>query len=67
MNIYKNLLFLHGDLREARFADPPRSYADGYGNAVASRLAFPRVRGRPDRQDRRATALAPVLAACGCR
>lgn len=67
MNIYKNLLFLHDDLHDARLAGPPRSYADGYGNAVASRLAFPPLRGRPNRQDRRATAPAPVLAACACR
>lgn len=65
MNIYKNLLFLHG--QDPRPADPPRSYADGYGNAVASRQAFPALRGRPVRRDRRAVAPALPLAACGCR
>lgn len=66
MNIFKNLLYLHGDLREARFADPPRSYAERYGNRVAAREAFPPVRGTPAQADRRATAAAPALVPCGC-
>lgn len=65
MNIYKNLLFLHGYLHDTRFADPPRSYAGGLGNQAAARQAFPRLRGTPPRQERRATAPAPVLAGCG--
>lgn len=67
MSIFKNLLYLHGDLRDAPFAEPPRSYAEGYGNKVAAREAFPPLRGTPARQVRRATVPAPVLAAGGCR
>ncbi len=67
MNIFKHLLYLHGDLRDAPFAPPPKSYAEGYGNRVAAREAFPPLRGEPARQVRRADAAAPVLAACGCR
>ena len=41
MNLFTNLLSLHDDLRDA-FADPPRSYAQGYGNKVGlGRIALP--------------------------
>lgn len=66
MSIYKDLLFLHGHLHDTRFADPPKSYAEGYGNKVAARQAFPPVRGATARQDRLAAAPTPV-AAGGCR
>lgn len=66
MNIFTNLLSLQDDLREARFADPARSYAEGYGNKVAARRAFPPLRGAPARQVRRAFAPAPAaLVPCG--
>lgn len=48
MSIYKNLLFLHGDLIDPAFADAAVSYAEGYGNRVASRrffASFGRARG----------------------
>ena len=68
MSLYKDLLFLHGHLHDTRFADPPRSYAEGYGNALATRSAFPSLRGLPARLVRRAIAPASqVPAACGCR
>ena len=67
MNLFTNLLSLHDNLRDA-FADPPRSYAQGYGNKVAARNAFPPLRGAPARQVRRAFAPAPAaLVPCGCR
>lgn len=68
MSLYKDLLLLHGHLHDTRWVDPPRSYAQGYGNAVASRNAFPSLRGSPARLVRRAIApVAPVPAGCGCR
>ena len=64
MDVFKHLPFLQGPLADAR---PPRSYAEGFGNRVASRHAFAPLRGMPARQHRRHAAPAPALAACGCR
>ena len=43
MNIFKNMLFLQGYLIDPREADDPDgdSFAQGYGNQVASAKAFP--------------------------
>jgi hypothetical protein len=43
MNIFKNMLFLQGYLIDPREADDPDgdSFAQGYGNQVASARAFP--------------------------
>jgi hypothetical protein len=43
MNIFKNMLFLQGYLIDPREADDPDggSFAQGYGNQVASGKAFP--------------------------
>lgn len=43
MNIFKNMLFLHGYLIDPREADDPDgdSFAQGYGNQIASAKAFP--------------------------
>ena len=64
MDVFRHLPFL-----QAPFADPrpPRSYAEGFGNRVASRNAFAPLRAMPARQHRRHPPPAPVLAACGCR
>ena len=67
MSIFKDLLFLHGHLHDTRFADPPRSYSQGYGTKAAASEAFPPVRGGHGRRERRAAAPAPVPAACGGR
>lgn len=41
MNIYKNLLFLHGFVLDPELvADSEKSYAEGYGNRVANRRAL---------------------------
>ena len=42
MNVFKNLLFLHGYLIDPHEADDPDgdSFAQGYGNQVASDKAF---------------------------
>ena len=42
MNVFKNLLFLHGYLIDPREADDPdgETFAQGYGNHVASGKAF---------------------------
>ena len=43
MNIFKNMLFLQGYLIDPREVDDPDgdSFAQGYGNQVASAKAFP--------------------------
>jgi hypothetical protein len=43
MNIFKNMLFLQGYLIDPREADDPDgdSFAQGYGNHIASAKAFP--------------------------
>lgn len=42
MNIFKDMLYLHGYLIEPRFAEElePEHYAEGYGNRIASKKAF---------------------------
>ena len=41
MSIFNNILFLHDDPTRARAADPTQStYAQGYGNRVASARVF---------------------------
>lgn len=72
MNIYKNLLFLHGHVLDPRIVEdrPDESYAEGYGNRVASARFFPLLgRGRQagDAQRREvAPRLDDVCTAGGC-
>lgn len=64
MDVFKPLPFLQAPAADLR---PSRSYAEGFGNRVASRNAFAPLRAMPARQHRRHAAPAPALAACGCR
>jgi hypothetical protein len=71
MNIYKNLLFLHGHVLDPRIVDDPgERYAEGYGHRVASARFFPSLgRGRQagDAQRREpAPRLDEVCTAGGC-
>lgn len=62
MNIFKNLLFLQGYLTDPRDADDVDgiSYAQGYGNHVASERAFGRL-GHAHAAGRDAAAPAPLV------
>lgn len=62
--MFKHLPFLQAPAADAH---PPRSYAEGFGNRIASRNAFPPLRAMPARRDRRHGAPVPALAACACR
>lgn len=69
MNIFKNILFLQGHLTDPRDADDEdrTSYAQGYGNHVASEKALGRL-GHAHAADDGATAAIPdeFCTAGGC-